>query len=416
MGMDKEISPEIKKRRKKKLLIKLSILGCMVIGVFVFIIKTFSSGVAKDEIDVFTVDNGVIETTVSASGRVVPLSEEVITSPVGSKILEVYKKSGDLLQEGDTILKLDLTEAHTGMENQNNELEMKRYKLEQQKLTAQSNLSEMQMSIEIDEMKLKRTEVLLQNEKYMDSLGASTSDQIKQVELEYLVQKKNLEQLKLRYENLKRTSAADARILELDYMIAAKNVSLTNKTLAEAQVRSPQNATLTWVNDQVGASVGAGSELAIVANLKEFKINAQISDSYADKILSGNKAVVKIGKEQLTGRVGNVTPAVSDGQIQFTVTLDKNNHPKLRSGLNVDVYVIHGIREDAVRLARRAFYSGQGDYDLWVIEGGKASKKKVKLGDGSFDYIEVVDGLQTGDKVIVSDMNRYRDDETLKIK
>lgn len=293
---------------------------------------------------------------------------------------------------------------------------MKRYKLEQQKLTAQSNLSEMQMSIEIDEMKLKRTEVLLQNEKYMDSLGASTSDQIKQVELEYLVQKKNLEQLKLRYENLKRTSAADARILELDYMIAAKNVSLTNKTLAEAQVRSPQNATLTWVNDQVGASVGAGSELAIVANLKEFKINAQISDSYADKILSGNKAVVKIGKEQLTGRVGNVTPAVSDGQIQFTVTLDKNNHPKLRSGLNVDVYVIHGIREDAVRLARRAFYSGQGDYDLWVIEGGKASKKKVKLGDGSFDYIEVVDGLQTGDKVIVSDMNRYRDDETLKIK
>lgn len=416
MGMDKEISPEIKKRRKRKSLIKLSVLGCVVIAVFVFIIKTFSSGVSEKDIDVFTVDSGVIETTVSASGKVVPLSEEVITSPVGSKILEVYKKSGDSLHVGDTILKLDLTEAHTGMENQNNELEMKRYKLEQQKLTAQSELSEMKMSIEIDEMKLKRTEVLLQNEKYMDSLGASTSDQIKQVELEYLVQKKNLEQLKLKYENLKRTSAADARILELDYMIAAKNVSLTNKTIAEAQVRSPQNATLTWVNDQIGASVAAGSELAIVANLKEFKINAQISDSYADKVLPGNKAMVKIGKEQLTGRVGNVTPAVSDGQIQFTVTLDKNNHPKLRSGLNVDVYVIHGIREDAIRLARRAFYSGQGDYDLWVVEDNKASKRKVKLGDGSFDYVEVVEGLQPGDKVIVSDMNRYRDDETLKIK
>ena len=416
MGMDKEISPEIKKRRKRKLQIKMAVLGCVVIAVFVFIIKTFSSGVSEKDIDVFTVDSGVIETTVSASGKVVPLSEEVITSPVGSKILEVYKKSGDSLHVGDTILKLDLTEAHTGMENQNNELEMKRYKLEQQKLTAQSELSEMKMSIEIDEMKLKRTEVLLQNEKYMDSLGASTSDQIKQVELEYLVQKKNLEQLKLKYENLKRTSAADARILELDYMIAAKNVSLTNKTIAEAQVRSPQNATLTWVNDQIGASVAAGSELAIVANLKEFKINAQISDSYADKVFPGNKAVVKIGKEQLTGRVGNVTPAVSDGQIQFTVTLDKNNHPKLRSGLNVDVYVIHGIREDAIRLARRAFYSGQGDYDLWVVENGKASKRKVKLGDGSFDYVEVVEGLQPGDKVIVSDMNRYRDDETLKIK
>lgn len=416
MGMDKEISPETKKGRRRKQIIQLSVISCIVIIAFIFMIRTFSSGVSQKEIDLFVVNNGIIETTVSASGKIVPLSEEIITSPVASKILEVYKKSGDSLQKGDTLLKLDLMEAHTGMENQNNELAMKRYKLEQQKLTAQCELSEMKMATEIDEMKLQRMEVLLQNERYLDSLGASTSDQIKQVELEYLVQKKNLDQLKLRYNNLKLTSESDTRVLELDYMIASKNVSLTNKMIAEAQVRSPQNVTLVWVNDQIGSNVGAGSQLAIVANLKEFKVNAEISDSYADKVLPGNKAIVKIGKEDLMGKIGNVTPSVKDGQIQFTVILDTNNHQKLRSGLSVDVYIVHGIRDDAIRLERRAYYNGQGEYDLWVVEGDRATKKKVKLGDGSFDYVEILEGLRPGEKVIVSDMNKYRDYETLKIK
>ena len=416
MGMDKAISPEIKKKRKRKEIIKYSIAGCVALIGIIFVIRTFSSGVSQKEIDVFTVDSGVIETTVSASGKVVPLSQEVITSPVSSKILEVYKRSGDSLQVGDTILKLDLTEARTSMENQHDELEMKRYKLEQQKLNAESSLSEMKMSIEVDEMKLQRMEVQLQNEYYMDSLGASTSDKVKEAELEYMVQKKNLEQLKLKYENLKRTTAADLRIAELDYTIATKNASLSNKTLSEAQVRSPQKATLTWVNDAIGSSVAAGSELAIVANLKEFKVEATISDSYADKVLPGNKAIVKIGKENLTGQVGNVTPSVSNGQITFVVTLDDNNHPRLRSGLNVEVYVVHGMRDDAVRLQRRAFYSGNGTYDLWVIEGNEATKRQVKLGEGSFEYVEVLEGLEPGDKVIVSDMNRFRDNNTLKIK
>ena len=66
MGMDKEISPEIKKRRQRKLIIKLSILSCIVIMVFAVIIRTFSSGISEKEINEFTVDNGAIEITVSA--------------------------------------------------------------------------------------------------------------------------------------------------------------------------------------------------------------------------------------------------------------------------------------------------------------------------------------------------------------
>lgn len=127
--------------------------------------------------------------------------------------------------------------------------------------------------------------------------------------MEYKVQKMNLDQLKLKYNNQKRTSAADIRVQELDYNIALKNISLRTKMMKEAQVRSPQDATLIWVNDQVGATVPAGSQLAIVADLGSFKVEAEITDGYADKVLPGNKAIVKIGKEEHSGTVG-VVPSV----------------------------------------------------------------------------------------------------------
>lgn len=416
MGMDKEISADVKKRRQRIRIIKLSGIACGVIVFFVVLIKMFQAGISLEEVELGTVERGEIAVSVSASGKVAPLSEEIITSPISSKILEVYKKTGEKLHKNDSILKLDLAEANVGMENQLDELEMKRSKLEQLKITLESQLSEMKMSIDIDEMRLERMKVLLLNERYLDSIGASTPDKIRQAELDYKVQEMNLEQLKLKYENQKKTSAADIRVQELDYNIARKNISLRTKTMKEAQVRSPQDATLIWVNDQVGASVPAGSQLAIVANLEHFKVEGEITDGYADKVMPGNKAIVRIGKNELTGTVGNVVPSVNDGMINFMVFLDDNSHKRLCSGLKVDVFVVNEVRDETLRLERRSFYNGAGDYELWVIKDGEAVKRSVKLGEGSYDYVEVLEGLNPGDQVIISDMNKFRDKDNLKVK
>lgn len=100
----------------------------------------------------------------------------------------------------------------------------------------------------------------------------------------------------------------------------------------------------------------------------------------------------------------------------FTVALDDRSHGKLRSGLKVDVYVIYSLKEDVVRLNMGTFYAGKGEYDLWVVEGDEVRKRKVVLGENSFEYVEVVGGLKEGERVIVSDMNRNRDRERLKIR
>lgn len=414
--MDTQIPREILRQRKRKRIIKFSAIGAAVAVSFIVLISVLRTGIDAAAVTTAATDRGTLEVSVTASGKIVPLYEEIIASPVASKVLEVYKKSGEQLQAGDAILQLDLAATNTDFERQRDELEMKKSKIEQQRSNAQTQLSETAMQVRIDSMRLRRSEVQLRNERYLDSIGASTPDKIRQAELELAVQRMQYDQLKLKHANLLKNTEADLRVMELDYKIAQKNFALATKTMGDAQVRAPRAATLTWVNDQIGSTVAQGAQLAIVSDLSHFKVEAEIADSYAEKVTPGNRAVVEIGSEQFTGVVGNVVPAVTNGIIKFSVTLDQNDAPRLRSGLKADVFVINSVKDDVTRIPNRSFYRGPGNYELWVITDAVARKRHVQLGESSYEYVEVVNGLQPGETVIVSDMTRYKNKSKLKIR
>lgn len=414
--MDTQIPKEIILQRRKKRLFRLAAIGVIVIILFVVIINAFRAGISFATINTAVADRGPLEVSVMATGKVVPLYEEIISSPVSSKVLAVYKKSGDQLATGDSILQLDLAATNTEFERQRDELAMKQSKIDQQRINAETQLAEMAMQIGIDSMRLQRSRVQLMNERYLDSIGASTVDKIRQAELDLQVQSMQYEQLKLKYANMQKTTQADLRIVELDYNIALKNFDLATKTMGDAQICAQREATVTWVNDQIGSTVAQGEQLVILSDLNHFKIEAEISDSYANKIAPGNKAVVVIGSDELEGIVGNVVPAIDNGIIKFTVMLDKNDDPKLRSGLKADVYVINATKDNVVRIANRSYYHGPGNYDLWCIVDGVAYQRNVVLGDNSNQYVEVVDGIKEGETVIVSDMSRYKNKSKLKIR
>ncbi|MDR3267285.1 MAG: efflux RND transporter periplasmic adaptor subunit [Tannerella sp.] len=414
--MDRKLPQEVIRKRRNKLAFRLSIVSAIVVIVFIGLVGLLQTRISINDVYTSMVDKGSVEISVPAIGKVVPLMEEVIISPVSTKILEVYKKAGDPVDEGDPIIRLDLATINTDVEKQNDELSMKQYKLEQQKAASQSELSDLEMQIEIDEMRIKRMEVLLKNEIFLDSIGAGTSDKIKQTELELTVEKMKLEQMKRNYENHKQSVAADMKVLKLDYNIAKKNARLKNKMMSEAQVRSPRQATLTWVNDQIGSLVPEGTQLVIVSDLNHFKVEAEIADSYGNKVLSGNKTIVKTANKELRGIVGNVVPSVKNGMINFTVLLEDNANEILRSGLKVDVYIINAINEETLRIANRSYYMGVGEYDLWVVKDNEAVKRKVVLGESSYDYVEVKAGLEEGETVITSDMSHYFDKKKIKVQ
>lgn len=413
--MDREISQEVRRRERRKQWIRYGAVPCVALVIIGGIIRFMQPGLQEKDLIFSTVDKGSIDISVNASGKVVPAFEEIINSPINSRILEIYKKGGDSVDVGTPILKLDLLSAETDYKNQLDEVQMSELKLEQLRIQNRSKLSEMEMQLKVSRMELNRKEVELRNERYLDSLGAGTTDKVRQVELDYHVSKLELEEDEQKYINEQATAEADLKVKELELSIARKSLAETKRTLEDAQLRSPRKAILTYVNNEIGAQVAQGQKVAVVSDLSHFKVEGEIADTYGDRIAAGSRAVVKIGNDKLNGTVSDVTPLSKNGVISFTVQLDEDNHRRLRSGLKTDVYVMTAIKDDALRIANGSYYLGAGEYELFVKEDGELRKRTVRLGDSNYEQVEVVSGLKEGEQVVVSDMSNYKGKNRLKL-
>ena len=414
--MDREISKEVQRKEQRKQFIRIGTAVGGFIVLIVVVISMLQTSLKRKDLNISTVDKGVIEVSVSASGKVIPAFEEIINSPINSRIVEVYKRGGDSVDVGTPILKLDLQSAETEYNKQLDEEQMKSLQLEQQRVTNHNKLSEMEMNLKVSRMELDRKAVELRNERYLDSLGAGTTDKVRQVELDYNVSILKLKEDEQKYKNEQALTEADLKVKELELNIFRKSLAETRRTLEDAQIRSPRKAILTYVNNEIGSQIGQGAKVAIVSDLSHFKIEGEIADTYGDRIAAGSKAVIKIGSEKLDGTISDVTPLSKNGVISFTVQLEEDNHKRLRSGLKTDVYVMNAVKDDVLRIANSSYYVGKGEYELFVVNGNQLLKRKVQLGDSNFEYVEVVSGLQEGEQGIVSDMNAYKDKNKLKIE
>ena len=415
--MDREIPKVVRDKERKKMLVKYGAIGIAGVVCIALLISFMRSSVNRKDLVFSEVDSGIIEVSVSASGKVVPAFEEIINSPINTRIVEIYRKGGDSVDVGTPILKLDLQSTETEYKKLLDEEQMKRYQLEQLKVNNNTYLSDLAMQVKISAMKLNRMEVELRNERYLDSLGSGTTDKVRQAELNFNTGKLELEQLRQQYANEKEVKAADLKVKELEFNIFTKSLAEMKRTLDDAQIRSPRKAILTYINNQVGAQVPQGTQVAVISDLSHFKVEGEIADTYGDRVAAGGRAIVKIGNEKLEGTVSSVTPLSKNGVISFTVQLVEDNNKRLRSGLKTDVYVMNAVKEDVMRIANASYYVGRGEYELFVQDSdNEIIKRKVQLGDSNFEYVEVVSGLQPGDKVVVSDMSNYKNKNKLKVK
>ena len=384
--MDREIPKEVRDKERKKKFIKYGAIGVAAVVCIAVLISFMRSSVNRKDLVFSEVDNGTIEVSVSASGKVVPAFEEIINSPINTRIVEVYRKGGDSVDVGTPILKLDLQSTETEYKKLLDEEQMKRYQLEQLKVNNNTYLSDLSMQVKISAMKLNRMEVELRNERYLDSLGSGTTDKVRQAELNFNTGKLELEQLRQQYANESKVKEADLKVKELEFNIFSKSLAEMKRTLDDAQIRSPRKAILTYINNQVGAQVAEGSQVAIISDLSHFKVEGEIADTYGDRVAAGGRAIVKIGNEKLEGTVSSVTPLSKNGVISFIVQLNEDNNKRLRSGLKTDVYVMNAVKEGVLRLANASYYVGRGEYELFVQDSkDEIVKRKVQLGDSNFE-------------------------------
>ncbi len=376
------------------------------------------ASVSARELQFAPVERGDIAASIGAGGKVIPAYEEVINSPVASRIVEVRHRPGDIVEAGTSLLVLDLEATRVATQKMVDQLNMRRLELEQQRANDRTAMSRLDMDIKVGAMKLRRLEAELSNERYLDSIGSGTTDKVREAEFALRSAELELEQLKKQ-----RTNEADVRraaeaVKQLEIEVLAKETQLAQRTLADADIRAPRRGTVTRISSTIGSQIGQGEVVAAVADLGHYKVEGEIADSYSSAITAGARATVRVGRTDMDGTVVSVTPAANSGVITFTVALDCDSLEVLRPGLRPEVHVINGLKTDVLRIPNGSYYRGPGRYALYTrnADGTTLSRKNVELGAASMDHVEVISGLNPGETVALNVPDKVNGNETIKVK
>ncbi len=415
--MDKQISKSQLRRERNTKLMKWGGATLLVVLGVTALIVSLEKGINRRDVRLGAAEQGALETTVNATGRVVPAFEEVINSPVDTRILKVYAQAGDSVEEGAPLLQLDLETAETNYSKLLNERDMRRQELTQLQLNNRTQLSELAMQIEVKQMQVNQLKVEVENERRLDSLGSGTGDRVRQAETAYTTGKLELRQLRERLANEKLRNAAAEKVQSLNVSSFEQDLALMRRTLDQGRIPAPHAGVLTYIANEIGRRITAGEKVAVVSDLSQFKIEGEVAEGSSDRVGVGSEVIVRIGKTELKGTVTNLTPQAKGGVISFTVKLEDPRNPRLRSGLRTELSVSYGYKSSVLRIPNGQYFKGPGEYNLFVKDGDNhLSQRKVRLGDSNRDYVEVLSGLNAGDSVAVSAMEQFNKSKTLKLK
>ncbi|MDE6010204.1 MAG: HlyD family efflux transporter periplasmic adaptor subunit [Muribaculaceae bacterium] len=375
----------------------------LIVGGIVWGLTWLGGAVKETDLELRTAEIGVINSAVTTNGKIVPAFEEILVSPVNTRILEVYVHEGDSVEAGIPLLRLDLEEARNTYQRMADELAMKRSEINSQALSDETLLTDLEMRIRTKELALDRLKAEYESEVRLDSIGSGTGERVKGAYLAMQTASLELQQMKRQLDNERRIRKAMAESKHLEGNISERNLAEAARTLDEARLRSPKSGTVTFLASNIGAPVSAGEKIAVLADLTTFKVTGEMPEGQGDKLCVGAPVEVRSGKHIYTGYISHMTSQSKSGVIPFVVRLDSAGAPGLRAGMTARISVLYDMKPDVLRIPNGSFFNGPGDYDLYVrTSPTDLELRRIRLGDSNLDYIEVISGLRPGETINIS--------------
>lgn len=414
--MDRAVSNQTRRKRSIK---KAAIAGAAVTIVAVAIWglrKTLESHVDGRRLQTATAELGPIENTLTAAGEVLPAFEEVIASSIQANIREVLLPIGSEVNPGTPILQLDRSFALLEFEQLQQELELKQNGIAKLQLELEKNLFDLQITDSIKALRIHQLETELEDAQYLQKVGGGSREAIDLAQLNLQIARLEKRQLEHDLGIQRRQTQTSLRELEIQSSIQTGALRKMQEKLDRAQVVATRPGVLTWANENLGATVNEGEILARIADLRSYKVAGTCSSLYADRLHTGQRVSVQLDREQhISGRIVNIHPTAENNILSFDVQLDQSDHPLLRPNRKVEVHIVTASKPQVVRVPNGPVFTGQATQRLFVIEEGRAVRREVRIGLSNFDYVEIEHNISPGEKVILSDMERYEHLAALKI-
>ena len=368
--------------------------------------RTISVGeVARGEFNDYIRVTGQVQpiTTVQLS----PLEAGVVERLVVEEGASVHK--GDVLVElSNTSLTLEILNSEAELAEKQNILRNTLISMEQQKLDLR--LDKVQLDLDVE----RKHRTWQQNEElYRNNLIAREDWLQSKEDYELAAKKRELNIERQVQDSLYRTVQIEQ--MEDNLANMKRNMELIRQRIGNLQVKSPIDGEVGLLDVVLGQSVSSGQKIGQVNDLSDYKVEAQIDESYIDRVRAGLDATFERQDTAFTMRLRKVYPEVRNGQFRADFTFVGAHPRNIRSGQTYYLHLELGQPTDAVIIPRGSFYQSTGGAWIYVLapEGDRAYKRQIRIGRQNPQYYEVLEGLEPGERVIVSGYENYGANDVL---
>ncbi len=390
---------------------RLAVIAAVVVGAAILIptvgrLLSASNSVSASRLAFGTVERGLFVRDIVADGQVVAaVSPMLYASTAGTVTLAVH--AGDTVARSAllaTILSPDLTAKRSQEEAtlQSQKLDYQRAQLDEEKQTLQ--VQDVLQRAQVDEKTAAR-EVERSRKAY--ELGAYTELQVSRAEdaeekarlaLAEAQKDSELEPRQARFDLDSRKAQLERQQVLVDDL---------RRQVSALEVRAPVAGQVGQIIVADKANVAQNAPLLSVVDLSRLELETKVPESFARDLSVGMPAQISGNGAQWDGEVASVSPEVVNGEVTARVRFKGDTPAGLRQNQRLSVRVLIDHKDNALTVARGSWYDQDGGHSAYVVHDGIAQKQAVRTGEVSIDKVEILDGLQPGDRIVVSGTDSF---------
>ncbi len=410
MAMDVKRDPAIlkAKRRRQAVMAGVGVVALVAVSVWVMNLEPAAPTVDGNAAWTGRVTRGSMVREVRGSGTLVPEDIRWITARTSGRVERLVLRAGAQVRPDTVILEL----SNPDLEQRVQAAELQLKSAEARLLTTKSTLTTQRLQFETNVANAK-ADLEQQQLQYEADLELSKQG---------IVSALTLKQSLARVERAKNTLALEEKRLQANRegeaaQLAPEEASvatlraaweLEKKNMADLQVRAGMTGVLQILPVEVGQQVGAGTNLARVANPTHLKAEIRVSETQTRDVRVGQPAVVDTRNGTVRGFVSRIDPAAQGGTVGVDITLEGELPQGARPDLSIDGVIELERLENVLKMQRPSFGQDNATISLYKVgANGEATRVQVQLGRSSVNEMEVRGGLNEGDEVILSDMSQY---------
>jgi HlyD family secretion protein len=343
--------------------------------------------VPLNRLTVATVTEGPFEDYIAVRGAVAPFIIDYLTTDQGGTVRQVLVEDGAMVRSGQPLIILSNPALQLQVAAQQLTFEQNRFKYENDLLDIEHQISRLKND-------LARDKVLLDG----NAIAPSTYKQ-EQEDYDYYLNLRAATIASRDVEQRVRTTQLTGATPGLGARVDVANAGVEALTM-----RAPMDGQLTALEAEVGESKAQGAVLGQVNSADRFKLTAQVDEFYLGRMALGQTALFSVEGSDYRAKVAKVYPQVVNGTFKVDLYFDGTPPTDIHVGQAIDLKVELGGAARAVLLPNGPFYQDTGGSWLFALDssGRSATRRNVRLGRRNPDFVEVIDGLKPGEKVIVS--------------